>query len=156
MIDIRINPHFSCVNIDLYKIKYPEINDLEIAVLYLKENGYPYPQIQKLTGNPSRKLIRNIILKYEPNLLQEVEVKKNSSTPQKRLLGLISKFNKYTYNLEEFGKCVFSIDKNDYISWKDENGTIWNFDDFDLRTQLSILYNIAEELNIDIKSNEFN
>ncbi len=155
MIDIRTNPHFSNINTNLYKAKYSGINDLEIAILYLKENNYPYSQIQKLTGNPSKKIIRNTILKYKPELLQDTEIKKSSSTPQKRIIGLLCKFNKYTFNLEEFGECTFSLNNNN-ISWKDKDGIIWEFDDFDRRTQLSILYNIAEELNIDIKSNEFN
>lgn len=135
--------------------EFPEASPFEKCILLMKENNCSYKAIMSKLGNPSKKIIRNTILKYKPELLQDIEIKKSSSTPQKRIIGLLCKFNKYTFNLEEFGECTFSLNNNN-ISWKDKDGIIWEFNDFDRRTQLSILYNIAEELNIDIKSNEFN
>ena len=51
-------------------------------------------------------------------------------------------------------ECTFSITDNRII-FCDEYGQEYYFDQLDQRTQLSILYNIARILNIDIKSTEF-
>jgi len=48
------------------KIKHPDIEDeFELWVVALKEAGVSYANIQLLMGNPSKKKIREILLKYK-------------------------------------------------------------------------------------------
>ena len=155
MINLKTNLYLKDIDIESYIKKYPNINNLEIAILQLKKENCSYPQIQKLVGNPSRKFIRETILKYEPSLLEDNNSSQKSNiTPKKRIIGLIQKFNKFDFDLDEFDESTFSI-QGDKLYWKDWKGEVWDFDEFDERTQLSILYNIARILNINIKSNEF-
>lgn len=49
--------------------KYPEATEYELRILYLREDSYSYGAIQKLMGNPSKKEIRQILLKFNPELI---------------------------------------------------------------------------------------
>lgn len=51
------------------KEKYPEASEYELRILYLREDQYSYGGIQKIMGNPSKKEIRKILLKYNPELI---------------------------------------------------------------------------------------
>lgn len=47
-------------------IQYKDASDLEKAILALRNNSYSYAEIQKALGNPSKKFIRQVLLKYDP------------------------------------------------------------------------------------------
>lgn len=81
-------------------------------------------------------------------------IKKNNNNVVKRIIGLSKKNNTWQYDLDEFDLTTFEI-KDDKLFMTDEDGDSFFIEDFDERTQLSILYNIARLLNIDIKTNEF-
>lgn len=113
MLNLRLNPNLNYINTTEYKSQFPGITDLEIAILQLKKEGNTYNQIQSLTGNPSKKIIRETLLKYSPNLLNNLpQPKTNNVTPKKRIIGLIKKFNRYNFNLDEFGESIFSINNS--------------------------------------------
>ena len=82
------------------------------------------------------------------------KLQSNKNQTEQRIIGLIRKYNQFIYDLDEFDKCTFNI-TNDKITFCDEDGQYYSFDQLDQRTQLSILYNIAQILNIDIVSTEF-
>ena len=117
-----------------------------------------YKQIQNVLGNPSKEIIKSTILKYEPELLNidcnQHKLQSNKNQIERRIIGLIRKYNQFIYDLDEFDECTFNITDNKIV-FCDEYGQEYYFDQLDQRTQLSILYNIARILNIDIKSTEF-
>ena len=59
-------------NEKLNKIKseFKDILDLDAKILYLKEDFWTYGQIQLFLGNPSKKYIRSVLLKYRPELIK--------------------------------------------------------------------------------------
>lgn len=58
-----------------YSEKYKSADTLELIILTLRENGFAYGSIQRWLGNPSKKIIRNVLLKYNPNLINICEKK---------------------------------------------------------------------------------
>lgn len=117
-----------------------------------------YKQIQKILGNPSKEIIKAAILKYEPSLLNidcnRHKLQSTKNQTEQRIIGLIRKFNQFKFDLDEFDECEFNI-TDGKVSFYDKSGDHYCFNELDERTQLSILYNIARILNIDIKSTEF-
>ena len=117
-----------------------------------------YKQIQNILGNPSKEIIKSTILKYEPELLNidcnKHKLQSNKNQIEQRVIGLIRKYNQFIYDLDEFDECTFNIIDNK-IMFCDEYKQKYYFNQLDQRTQLSILYNIARILNIDIISTEF-
>lgn len=52
-------------------VNYITETDLERAILILRENGkYNYRGIQLRLGNPSKKFIREVLLKYNKDLIE--------------------------------------------------------------------------------------
>ena len=135
--------------------EFPEATPLEKCILLMKENNCSYKVIMSKLGNPSKKIIRDTILKYKPELLEQTNVPvKSEITNEKRLIGLLKKFNKYQFDLDEFDLCDFKIENN-CVTFNTEYNDFYIYKDLDERTQLSILYNVAKLLNVDIKTNEF-
>ena len=44
---------------------------LEGGIIYLRQDGYTYTQIRLKLGNPSNKFIRQTLLKYTPDLIEQ-------------------------------------------------------------------------------------
>lgn len=139
-------------------LDYPDAEPLEKCIILLKRRKMTYKQIQNVLGNPSKEIIKSTILKYEPELLNvdcnQNKLQSNKNQIEQRVIGLIRKYNQFTYDLDEFDECTFNI-INNKIMFCDEYGQEYYFDQLDQRTQLSILYNIARILNINIKLTEF-
>lgn len=92
------------------KITLENASIIEKCIILLKRNNFNYKQIQLQLGNPSRKFIRETILKYEPGLLEDnSSSQKSNITSKKRIMGLIQKFNKFDFDLDEFDESTFSI-----------------------------------------------
>lgn len=53
------------------KSEYPKIKDFECWILTLASENHSYGEIQKIMGNPSKKEIRKILLKYNPELIND-------------------------------------------------------------------------------------
>jgi hypothetical protein len=51
------------------KTKFEDISDLDANIIYLKEDKWTYSQIQLILGNPSKRYIRSVLVKYAPQLL---------------------------------------------------------------------------------------
>ena len=63
----KLEPYF---DIEEIKTKFPDVdNVLELAVLVLRSNNCSYGQIQSWLGNPSKKWIRSVLLKWAPELI---------------------------------------------------------------------------------------
>ena len=139
-------------------LDYPDAEPLEKFIILLKRRKMTYKQIQNILGNPSKEIIKSTILKYEPELLNvdcnQNKLQSNKNQIEQRVIGLIRKYNQFIYDLDEFDECTFNIIDNK-IMFCDEYGQEYYFDQLDQRTQLSILYNIARILNINIKLTEF-
>lgn len=139
-------------------LDYPDAEPLEKCILLLKRRKMTYKQIQNVLGNPSKEIIKSTILKYEPELLNidcnKHKLQSNKNQIEQRVIGLIQKYNQFIYDLDEFDECTFNIIDNK-IMFCDEYKQEYYFNQLDQRTQLSILYNIARILNIDIISTEF-
>ena len=56
-------------DIDPILNQYPNITIKEAIVIFLRKDKYTYSNIQKKLGNPSKKWIREVLLKYDPNLI---------------------------------------------------------------------------------------
>lgn len=130
---------------------FDECTDFEKCIIILKKNKCTYKQIQKWLGNPSKDLIKEVICKYIPETLN-VENNNKALKPQqnineKRLIGLLnSKEFKDFYDLDEFGKTKFYI-VDGKLYFIDENNVYNKFTDWDERTQISIIINVAKILN---------
>ena len=62
--------------------KYPGASVFELTVLTLREGGLAYAEIQKWLGMPSKKLIRAILIKWNPDL---INIDSNYNKLQKKL-----------------------------------------------------------------------
>lgn len=129
---------------------YEECTDFEKCIILLKKNNCTYKQIQKWLGNPSKEVIKEIILKYIPETLNNDNNKNKLKSQQypneKRLIGLLNTQESRFYDLDEFGKTNFYIVEG-RLYFIDENKNCSKYIDWDERTQLSIIYNIAKILN---------
>ena len=65
-------------------IQYKDASDLEKAILALRNNSYSYAEIQKALGNPSKKFIRQVLLKYDPELI-DIDTNFHKLAKQKRI-----------------------------------------------------------------------
>lgn len=63
------NMNFDKEELDKVKYRFEDISDLDAKIIYLREDDYLYKQIQLMLGNPSKKYIRSVLMKYVPQLL---------------------------------------------------------------------------------------
>ena len=130
--------------------EYSELSGFEKCVLVLRLNEYTYGEIQAKLGMPAKKLIRNVLLKINPELINTEQIKKIRTTPELRVIGILKANNKWAFDLDEFGESDFEvIDKE--LWFTDEFGYKSKFNDYDERTQKSILKNICNILNLHIE-----
>jgi hypothetical protein len=131
-------------------VGFDECTDFDKCVIILKQNGCTYKEIQKWLGNPAKDLIKEVILKYIPDSLNtdnnKNKLKSQQYPNEKRLLGLLGNQESRFYDLDEFGKTNFYIVEG-RLYFIDENNICTKFIDWDERTQLSIIQNIARILN---------
>ena len=62
--------HWEFESLRAGKIKI--MNELETKIIELRKEGLTYRAIQLKLGNPSKKFIRETLLKYEPDLVGDV------------------------------------------------------------------------------------
>lgn len=63
---------------------YKDASDFEKAILALRNNSYSYAEIQRALGNPSKKMIRQILLKYDPELI-DIDTNYHKLAKQKKI-----------------------------------------------------------------------
>lgn len=127
---------------------YDRFSGFEKCVTVLRLNGLSYHDIQLKLGTPSKKDIRKALLNVDPELIDNSLSKIIKVNTEKRLIGVLLSRNQYTFELEEFGECVFEIDNNQ-VYFTDEFGNRNKFISWDDRTQKAILNEIIKILNLE-------
>lgn len=130
--------------------KYSNLSGFEKCILVLRLNEYTYGEIQLKLGMPAKKLIRNTLLKINPELINTEQIKKIRTTPELRVIGILKANNKWVFDLDEFGESDFKIIDNE-LWFTDEYGYESKFNEYDERTQKSILKNIINILDLNIE-----
>ena len=136
----------------------PGANEFEIAVVYLRKKNRTYSEIQQWLGNPSKKTIREVLLKWNPNLINietgQIKKKDLSNKPSKYeyiLMNLLTNnLNKQFYvfcdsmSSKELWKFIICEKRLFYI---ESDGETYMFGDWDECTQNQILQEIKNQLN---------
>lgn len=60
---------------------YYNMSELEENIIKLRKEGYSYGGIQLVLGNPSKKIIKNCLKQYAPDLLGDVVENNNKLNP---------------------------------------------------------------------------
>ena len=126
--------------------EYPNCNGLEKCVISMRNQGWTYAEIQSKLGMPPKKKIREILLKWAPELIDNsIQKIIKMSNYEAVLYNIVSnhKENKFIIDDEEWK--FFIKDKIlEYVDWSgDEN----KFSDLDVATQSQILNEIKNQLN---------
>lgn len=131
--------------------QYKDASELEKAILALRNNSYSYGEIQRALGNPSKKTIRQILLKYDPELI-DIDTNYHKLAKQKIISITEGEFRyrliqsgiwKWTLQGEEY---EFYI-KNNSLYMKDSLGDEELFSDWDESTQNQFLNELRNKIN---------
>ena len=132
-------------------IQYKDASDLEKAILALRNNSYSYAEIQKALGNPSKKFIRQVLLKYDPELI-DIDSDFHKVTKQKRISIEEGEFryrliqrNIWKWNLQ--GEDYEFYIKDNELFMKDSFGNEDKFSDWDESTQKQFLNELLRRIN---------
>ena len=131
--------------------QYKDASDLEKAILALRNNSYSYAEIQKALGNPSKKFIRQVLLKYDPELI-DVDTNFHKLAKQKRISIEEGEFryrliqtNIWKWNLQ--GEDYEFYIKDNELFMKDSFGNEDKFSDWDESTQKQFLNELLRRIN---------
>lgn len=132
-------------------IQYKDASDLEKAILALRNNSYSYTEIQKALGNPSKKFIRQVLLKYDPELI-DIDTNFHKLAKQKRISIEEGEFryrliqtNIWKWNLQ--GEDYEFYIKDNELFMKDSFGNEDKFSDWDESTQKQFLNELLRRIN---------
>ena len=132
-------------------IQYKDASDLEKAILVLRNNSYSYAEIQKALGNPSKKFIRQVLLKYDPELI-DIDTNFHKLAKQKRISIEEGEFryrliqtNIWKWNLQ--GEDYEFYIKDNELFMKDSFGNEDKFSDWDESTQKQFLNELLRRIN---------
>ena len=132
-------------------IQYKDASDLEKAILALRNNSYSYAEIQKALGNPSKKFIRQVLLKYDPELI-DIDTNFHKLAKQKRISIEEGEFryrliqtNIWKWNLQ--GEDYEFYIKDNELFMKDSFGNEDKFSDWDESTQKQFLNEVLRRIN---------
>lgn len=132
-------------------IQYKDASDLEKAILALRNNSYSYTEIQKSLGNPSKKFIRQVLLKYDPELI-DIDTNFHKLAKQKRISIEEGEFryrliqtNIWKWNLQ--GEDYEFYIKDNELFMKDSFGNEDKFSDWDESTQKQFLNELLRRIN---------
>ena len=123
--------------------EYPDCNGFEKSVISMRKQGWTYGDIQSKLGMPSKKQIRQVLVKWAPELIDN-SVKKviTCSEYEAELYNIVNHAN--TREFEIFGdKWELFIEDNKlkYIDdWEDTG----SFSDLDIATQSQILNEVKK------------
>lgn len=122
---------------------YKNASDLEKAILALRNNSYSYAKIQRALGNPSKKFIRQVLLKYDPELI-DIDINFHKLAKQKKISIEEGEFryrliqtNIWKWNLQ--GEDYEFFIKDNELFMKDSFGDEGKFSDWDKSTQKQFL-----------------
>ena len=132
-------------------IQYKDASDLDKAILALRNNSYSYAEIQKALGNPSKKFIRQVLLKYDPELI-DIDTNFHKLAKQKRISIEEGEFryrliqtNIWKWNLQ--GEDYEFYIKDNELFMKDSFGNEDKFSDWDESTQKQFLNELLRRIN---------
>ena len=132
-------------------IQYKDASDLEKAILALRNNSYSYSEIKKALGNQSKKLIRQVLLKYDPELI-DIDTNFHKLAKQKRISIEEGEFryrliqtNIWKWNLQ--GEDYEFYIKDNELFMKDSFGNEDKFSDWDESTQKQFLNELLRRIN---------
>ena len=132
-------------------IQYKDASDLEKAILALRNNSYSYAEIQKSLGNPSKKFIRQVLLKYDSELI-DIDTNFHKLAKQKRISIEEGEFryrliqtNIWKWNLQ--GEDYEFYIKDNELFMKDSFGNEDKFSDWDESTQKQFLNELLRRIN---------
>ena len=132
-------------------IQYKDASDLEKAILAFRNNSYSYAEIQKALGNPSKKFIRQVLLKYDPELI-DIDTNFHKLAKQKRISIEEGEFryrliqtNIWKWNLQ--GEDYEFYIKDNELFMKDSFGNEDKFSDWDESTQKQFLNELLRRIN---------
>ena len=131
--------------------QYKDASDLEKAILALRNNSYSYAEIQKALGNPPKKFIRQVLLKYDPELI-DIDTNFHKLAKQKRISIEEGEFryrliqtNIWKWNLQ--GEDYEFYIKDNELFMKDSFGNEDKFSDWDESTQKQFLNELLRRIN---------
>ena len=132
-------------------IQYKDASDLEKAILALRNNSYSYAEIQKALGNPSKKFIRQVLLKYDPELI-DIDTNFHKLAKQKRIS---IEEGEFRYRLIQTNIWKWNLQGDDYefyikdneLFMKDSFGNEDKFSDWDESTQKQFLNELLRRIN---------
>lgn len=132
-------------------IQYKDASDLEKAILALRNNSYSYAEIQKALGNPSKKFIRQVLLKYDPEL---IDIDTNFHKLAKQKIISIEE-GEFRYRLIQTNIWKWNLQGEDYefyikdneLFMKDSFGNEDKFSDWDESTQKQFLNELLRRIN---------
>lgn len=126
--------------------EFPNANGFEKSVIAMRQNGWTYEEIQKKLGMPSKKSIRNVLLKWSPDLIDNSLKKKiEVSQWEAELYDILSHTNRTTFEFEGEDWVFEIIDHK--INYEDAWGTTGLFHDLNDIMKQQILISIKNQLN---------
>ena len=132
--------------IDDISNEFPEANGFEKIVIALRREGWNYGDIQLKLGMPPKKQIRAVLLKWAPELIDNSKTKiVKISTSESELYNIIKNHDNETFDI--WGEMWTFFIKDNKLKYNDEDGEIWDFEDWDSISQSQILSQIKEQLN---------
>ena len=117
----------------------------------LRNNSYSYAEIQKALGNPSKKFIRQVLLKYDPELI-DIDTNFHKLAKQKRIS---IEEGEFRYRLIQTNIWKWNLQGDDYefyikdneLFMKDSFGNEDKFSDWDESTQKQFLNELLRRIN---------
>lgn len=135
-------------------INYPEATDFDKCIILLRSMKLTYGQISSKMGSPSKKAIRESLLKFAPELIEEdcnrnkLKAKDRASKEEFELINLIRKHpevESYYMGHPILGNWKFVIVEG-RLYYIEENGEVFPFGDYDHVCQYQFLNIIKDEL----------
>jgi hypothetical protein len=135
--------------------KYPDASDFDKCILLLRSYKLTYGQISSKIGSPSKKSIRESLLKYAPELIEEdcnrnkLQAKERASKEEFILINLIRKhpeIEAYYMGNSILGYWKF-VTVEGRLYYIEEDGSVNAFGDYDYVCQYQFLEIIKQQLN---------
>lgn len=129
---------------------YPGATEQELAILALRNNSYSYGEIQKAIGNPSKKFIRQVLLKYDKDLIDidtnyhKLVKQQVKSTEEGEFRYRCIQTNKWEWELQ--GERYKFYIKDNELFMEDSVGSIDKFSDWDESTQKQFLNELNNQI----------
>lgn len=109
---------------------YPSCNGFEKAVISMRKENWNYGDIQKKLGMPSKKQIRNVLLKWAPELIDNSKSKViKISNYESEIYNILVHINKTEFEIEGEDWNFYIKDKQVYVkdAWGSEDKlSTWN------------------------------